>query len=152
MTNAARADWSRSRKLERPDVAPSEPGRLLRDLRVGAGLTQHRLAARAGVHASTVSLIEHGRCRASRNVLRRLWLAAHGDAQDLDRLLAASGLLPDSVVAAGGWDAYVRIWRGQARMLERKLACRDAYIAEQARRLVALLEQLREVRDARCGR
>jgi transcriptional regulator with XRE-family HTH domain len=119
------ANWSRSRKLERPAIDRSELARLLRDLRIGAGLTEHALARRAGLDPSTVSSLEHGRRRGSRDVIRRLWLAVDGEAEDLDRLLAAAGLLPESVVAVGGWDAYLRLWRGQVKTLERKLELRS---------------------------
>jgi transcriptional regulator with XRE-family HTH domain len=133
------ANWSRSRKLERSAAGRSELGRLLRDLRVGAGLTVHALAQRAGLDPSTVSAIEHGRRGATRSVLRRLWLASNGEADDLDRLLASAGLLPESVVDLGGWDRYVRIWRGQVKTLERKLELRDAALVDQGRKLADLL-------------
>src|SRR5262245_41712138 len=132
-------NWSRSRKLELPAREHPELARLLRELRVAAGLTMHGLARRAGVDPSTVSSIEHGRRRVSRGVIRRLWLALNGEADDLDRLLAAAGLLPESVVDLGGWDRYVRIWRGQVDVLERKL---DLRIEQSSRQIRELLDRL----------
>lgn len=137
------ADWSRSRKMARPAVNPSELGRLLRDLRIGAGLTTRALGAQAGVDPSLISYVEHGRRRPSRRVIRRLWLGLNGEADDLDRLLAAAGLLPESIVEAGGWDAYLRLWRGQVATLERKLELRIEHSGRQINELLNLLEERR---------
>lgn len=47
-------------------------GPKLKSLRVSRGLSQRRLAARAGVSNATVSLIEHGRTNPSTGLLKRI--------------------------------------------------------------------------------
>lgn len=131
------ADWSRSQAMERPADGASSFGCLLRELRLASRVSQNEVARRAGCDPAHVNHLERrGTAPAvSRDLVRRLWLAVDGEADDLDDLLAAAGLLPESIVAAGGWGAYLRDWRGQVMTLERKLQLRDAAIIEQGRRL-----------------
>ncbi|HEX6786976.1 MAG TPA: helix-turn-helix transcriptional regulator [Acidimicrobiales bacterium] len=136
-------NWSRSQAMARPAQGASPFGALLADLRVAARLTQHGLASRAGIDSSYVNRLERQPAppgRISRAKIVRLWLALDAEADDLDRLLASAGLLPESVLEAGGWDAYLRTWRGQIAVLERKLELRDVSIRRQSRELLALRE------------
>jgi transcriptional regulator with XRE-family HTH domain len=146
------AAWKRTER-GRPCMAPvAQPtafGALLRQLRVAARLSQHALAVAAAVDPAYVNRLERAEPGPSRRVVCRLWLALSDDDDALDGLLAAAGLLPACVVRAGGWDCYLRGWRGQVRTLERKLELRDAHIRDQARRLADLHEQVREVRRVR---
>jgi transcriptional regulator with XRE-family HTH domain len=141
------AAWKRTER-GRPCMAPvAQPtafGALLRQLRVAARLSQHALAVAAAVDPAYVNRLERAEPGhepgPSRRVVCRLWLALSDDDDALDGLLAAAGLLPACVVRAGGWDAYLRGWRGQVRTLERKLELRDAHIRRQSREILALWE------------
>lgn len=137
-------NWSRSQANARPVTQPSAFGGLLRSLRIAAQLSQHDLARRARIDPGYVNRLERAPqlpARVSRPIVVRLWLAVGAEADDLDRLLAAAGLLPDSIIMAGGWDAYLRTWRGQVALLERKLELRVAYSDRLAHDLVTLREE-----------
>jgi hypothetical protein len=41
-----------------------------------------------------------------------LWSALDGGDQDRERLLVAAGLVPEVILQAGGWDAYLAKVRG----------------------------------------
>lgn len=41
-----------------------------------------------------------------------LWSAIEGGDQDRERLLVAAGLVPEVILQAGGWDAYLTRVRG----------------------------------------
>lgn len=142
----------------RPIERASAFGRLLRALRVRAGLSQQALATAAAIDAGYVNRLERAETTVpSRAVVCRLWLAVSdgperaGESKDdeLDELLATAGLLPAAVVRAGGWALYVRGWSGQVRTLEHKLDLSIAEIRRQATELVALGTAIREARDAR---
>jgi transcriptional regulator with XRE-family HTH domain len=137
------ADWSRSQALERPatgGAVPSSFGSLLRSLRVTLQVSQNEVARRAHVDTAYVWRLERAASAPpylSREVVLSLANAVNAEADDRDRLLAAAGLLPETVLEQGGWDEYLRGWRGQVATLERKLELRDAHIGDQARRLLA---------------
>ncbi|MDX5349124.1 MAG: helix-turn-helix domain-containing protein, partial [Paracoccaceae bacterium] len=81
-------------------------GTKLRDLRLAAGLRQADVAAKAGISASYLNLIEHNRRNVTREVMERL-----ADALGLDRAALAEGRNPAlleelrAAAARGGLDA-----------------------------------------------
>jgi transcriptional regulator with XRE-family HTH domain len=121
-------------------------GRRLRDLRASAGLSQNGLAHAARVDPAYVHRLEHatevGSLGPSRGVVVRLWLAVSDDEDDLDLLLADAGLLPESVVRAGGWEPFIAAWRGNVRVLEHKLELSRVYGQQLARDAVRRLREL----------
>lgn len=138
-------DWSRSVVKTAPAPEASAFGRLLRELRIAAGLSQNEVAHRAAVNAAYVNRFERSPKlpnQPSRAVVVGLWLAVNGERDDLDRLLAAAGLLPESIADAGGWDAYLRLQRGEVSVLEAQVRLRDQHIAAQSRRFLARIQEL----------
>jgi hypothetical protein len=87
--------------------------------------------------------------RPSRDVISRLWAAVSSDEAELDALLAEAGLLPESVVAAGGWEPYVRLWEGSVLVLEEKLDLQRAEVRRLAREVVELRRAGAAPRQAR---
>jgi len=140
------ADWSRSQALLRPPTEPSGAspfGAVLRALRLTLQLSQNEVARRAHVDVAYVNRLERASGvppHLSREVVLALANAVNAEADDRDRLLAADGLLPESVVDAGGWDEYLRGWRGQLAVAEEKLRLSSVHIGRLAGRLCALRE------------
>lgn len=72
-------------------------GRLLRELRTAAGLSQARLAKQAQLSSWTIGVLEHGSRRTRRSTLERIARAlvkadsALGDPEELTERLAAAG-------------------------------------------------------------
>ena len=90
-------------------VEQSHPfGALLRSLRVRIGLSQNQLARRAGVDPAYVNRLERAPATStslpSRKVVLALADSVEAGPVDLERLLVAAGLCPESIVRLGGWD------------------------------------------------
>lgn len=90
-------------------VAAAHPfGALLRSLRVRAGLSQNQLARRAGVDPAYVNRLERASPDSSslpsRKVVMALAETVEAGPVDVERLLVAAGLCPESIVRLGGWD------------------------------------------------
>jgi transcriptional regulator with XRE-family HTH domain len=90
-------------------VATAHPfGSLLRSLRVRAGLSQNQLARRAGVDPAYVNRLERASPDSSslpsRKVVMALAETVEAGPVDVERLLVAAGLCPESIVRLGGWD------------------------------------------------
>lgn len=152
-----------------PDGLPF--ARRLRRLRDAAGLSQHSLGYAAEIDPAYVNRLERQgiprkppeghpafvgtqtpagpAMRPSRDVIRRLWAAVSSDEAELDALLAEAGLLPESVVAAGGWEPYVRLWEGSVLVLEEKLDLQRAEVRRLAREVVELRRAGAAPRQAR---
>src|SRR5215218_5193837 len=83
-------------------------GSLLRALRVRIGLSQNQLARRAGVDPAYVNRLERAAATStslpSRKVVLSLADSLEAGPVDLERLLVAAGLCPESIVRLGGWD------------------------------------------------
>jgi transcriptional regulator with XRE-family HTH domain len=83
-------------------------GSLLRSLRVRIGLSQNQLARRAGVDPAYVNRLERAAATStslpSRKVVLALADSLEAGPVDLERLLVAAGLCPESIVRLGGWD------------------------------------------------
>lgn len=83
-------------------------GGLLRVLRVRMGLSQNQLARRAGVDPAYVNRLERAGPEStslpSRKVVLALADAVEAGPVDLERLLVAAGLCPESILQLGGWD------------------------------------------------
>jgi transcriptional regulator with XRE-family HTH domain len=83
-------------------------GERLRAFRERAGLSQNRLARRAGIDPAYVNRLERSTVEDSRSPTRRVVLAlaaalSLGPA-DRDRLLVAAGLCPEAVAKLQSWD------------------------------------------------
>ena len=94
-------------------VEQSHPfGALLRSLRVRIGLSQNQLARRAGVDPAYVNRLERAPATStslpSRKVVLALADSVEAGPVDLERLLVAAGLCPESIVRLGGWPVYTR--------------------------------------------
>lgn len=92
-------------------------GALLRRLRVGAGLSQSRLARLAAIDPAYVNRLERSAAPdhpPRRAIILRLWSALEAPLEDRERLLVAAGHCPEAILLAGGWDPFVRTIRGQA--------------------------------------
>ncbi len=90
-------------------VAAAHPfGALLRSLRVRMGLSQNQLARRAGVDPAYVNRLERASPDStslpSRKVVLALAETVEAGPVDVERLLVAAGLCPESIVRLGGWD------------------------------------------------
>ena len=90
-------------------VATAHPfGALLRSLRIRIGLSQNQLARRAGVDPAYVNRLERASADStslpSRKVVLALAESLEAGPVDLERLLVAAGLCPESIVRLGGWD------------------------------------------------
>jgi transcriptional regulator with XRE-family HTH domain len=90
-------------------VLESHPfGSLLRSLRVRIGLSQNQLARRAGVDPAYVNRLERAAATSSSLPSRKVVLALADSLQagpvDVERLLVAAGLCPESILRLGGWD------------------------------------------------
>jgi transcriptional regulator with XRE-family HTH domain len=83
-------------------------GSLLRSLRVRIGLSQNQLARRAGVDPAYVNRLERASATStslpSRKVVLALAESVEAGPVDVERLLVAAGLCPESIVRLGGWD------------------------------------------------
>ena len=83
-------------------------GTLLRSLRVRMGLSQNHLARMAGVDPAYVNRLERAPASStslpSRKVVLALADSLEAGPVDLERLLVAAGLCPESIVRLGGWD------------------------------------------------
>ena len=86
-------------------------GALVRKLRIRIGLSQNQLARLAGVDPAYVNRLERApedsTSVPSRKVVLSLWKALDGGDQDRERLLVAAGHVPEVILQAGGWDAYL---------------------------------------------
>lgn len=88
---------------DQPATAPREPfGRLLKRLRRAAGLSQERLAERAGLSWRTISDLERGVKQAPRPSTLQLLAAALSLSPEQRAALQASAFPADDVVAAPG--------------------------------------------------
>jgi transcriptional regulator with XRE-family HTH domain len=83
-------------------------GALLRVLRVRIGLSQNQLARRAGVDPAYVNRLERAAPGSSSLPSRKVVLALAESVEagpvDVERLLVAAGLCPESLARLGGWD------------------------------------------------
>ena len=83
-------------------------GALLRSLRVRMGFSQNQLARMAGVDPAYVNRLERAAADStslpSRKVVLALADALEAGPVDVERLLVAAGLCPESIVRLGGWD------------------------------------------------
>lgn len=81
-------------------MLPALPGRLLKQARADAGLTQAELARRLGTSQSVVARLESGRANPRFDTLKRA-ISATGHALEVD--LAPSGYPPidESLIASG---------------------------------------------------
>jgi len=83
-------------------------GALLRSLRVRMGFSQNQLARMAGVDPAYVNRLERAPASStslpSRKVVLSLAESLEAGPVDLERLLVAAGLCPESIVRLGGWD------------------------------------------------
>ena len=83
-------------------------GALLRSLRVRMGFSQNQLARTAGVDPAYVNRLERASADStslpSRKVVLALADAVEAGPVDVERLLVAAGLCPESIVRLGGWD------------------------------------------------
>jgi transcriptional regulator with XRE-family HTH domain len=83
-------------------------GALLRSLRVRMGLSQNQLARRAGVDPAYVNRLERAPSTStslpSRKVVLALADSVEAGPVDVERLLVAAGLCPESIIRLGGWD------------------------------------------------
>jgi transcriptional regulator with XRE-family HTH domain len=83
-------------------------GALLRTLRVRIGLSQNQLARRSGVDPAYVNRLERASPDSSSLPSRKVVLALAETVEagpvDIERLLVAAGLCPESIVRLGGWD------------------------------------------------
>ena len=84
-------------------------GLLLRSLRVRVGLSQNQLARSAGVDPAYVNRLERAPAEStalpSRRVVLSLGEALDAGPVDVERLLVAAGLCPESISRLGNWDA-----------------------------------------------
>src|SRR5918911_779348 len=84
-------------------------GQLLRSLRVRAGMSQNLLARTAGVDPAYVNRLERAAADSaalpSRRVVLSLAEALDAGPVDVERLLVAAGLCPESISRLGSWDA-----------------------------------------------
>ena len=90
-------------------MAETHPfGALLRSLRVRMGFSQNQLARMAGVDPAYVNRLERAPAESSSLPSRKVVLALADSLEDgpvdLERLLVAAGLCPESIVRLGGWD------------------------------------------------
>ncbi|OGK10744.1 MAG: hypothetical protein A2Y63_05025 [Candidatus Riflebacteria bacterium RBG_13_59_9] len=89
--NMATKTRKRVRKKPAAESKPhTEIGRLVRDLRISAGMTQFDLAEAIGVNNSYLSRIENGERRPSTKIMRKMAEALNCS---YDELVVASGLL-----------------------------------------------------------
>ena len=83
-------------------------GALLRSLRVRMGFSQNHLARMAGVDPAYVNRLERAPAGStslpSRKVVMALAESLEAGPVDVERLLVAAGLCPESIVRLGGWD------------------------------------------------
>ena len=83
-------------------------GALLRTLRVRMGFSQNQLARMAGVDPAYVNRLERAPAESSSLPSRKVVLALADSLEagpvDVERLLVAAGLCPESIVRLGGWD------------------------------------------------
>lgn len=83
-------------------------GALLRSLRVRIGFSQNHLARMAGVDPAYVNRLERAPAEStslpSRKVVMALAESLEAGPVDVERLLVAAGLCPESIVRLGGWD------------------------------------------------
>jgi transcriptional regulator with XRE-family HTH domain len=83
-------------------------GALLRSLRVRMGFSQNQLARMAGVDPAYVNRLERAPAEStslpSRKVVLALADSLEAGPVDVERLLVAAGLCPESIVRLGGWD------------------------------------------------
>lgn len=111
------------RHVQPMPIAAGSPsfGTLLHALRVKVGLSQNQLARNAGIDPAYVNRLERAPddsvSMPRRGVVLAFWMAlategreqrVYVGADDRERLLVASGHVPEVIVQAGGWDAYVR--------------------------------------------
>lgn len=76
------------------EAAPEPAGGAIRRLRDARGLSQLRLALRAGVSARHLSFVESGRSLPGRDVIVRIGRALGLNLRDQNQLLAAAGFAP----------------------------------------------------------
>jgi DNA-binding XRE family transcriptional regulator len=96
-------------------------GPMLRRLRTRSGLSQNQLARRSGVDPAYVNRLERAVAATgqasvslpSRKVVTALWEALEAAVEDRERLLVAAGHCPETILLAGGWDAYIGSVRRQ---------------------------------------
>jgi DNA-binding XRE family transcriptional regulator len=99
---------------------PSAFGALMKTYRVRCGLSQNKLARSAGCDPAYVNRLERAPSTTTSLPSRRFVLAfwevfmeatTHTTrpitTDDRERLLVAAGLCPETILAAGGWDAFV---------------------------------------------
>jgi transcriptional regulator with XRE-family HTH domain len=83
-------------------------GTLLRSLRVRIGLSQNQLARKAGVDPAYVNRLERASAVSSSLPSRKVVLALAESLEagpvDVERLLVAAGLCPESIARLGGWE------------------------------------------------
>jgi transcriptional regulator with XRE-family HTH domain len=83
-------------------------GALLRSLRVRMGFSQNHLARLAGVDPAYVNRLERAPPEStslpSRKVVMALAESLEAGPVDVERLLVAAGLCPESILRLGGWD------------------------------------------------
>lgn len=83
-------------------------GALLRSLRVRMGFSQNHLARMAGVDPAYVNRLERAPAESSSLPSRKVVLALADSLEagpvDVERLLVAAGLCPESIVRLGGWE------------------------------------------------
>ena len=83
-------------------------GALLRSLRVRMGLSQNQLARQAGVDPAYVNRLERAGPESSSVPSRKVVLALADSLDagpvDVERLLVAAGLCPESILRLGGWE------------------------------------------------
>src|SRR5918996_5514348 len=83
-------------------------GALLRSLRVRMGFSQNHLARMAGVDPAYVNRLERAPADStslpSRKVVMALAESLEAGPVDVERLLVAAGVCPESIVRLGGWD------------------------------------------------
>lgn len=109
-----------------PTARPTSFNRLLRYYRVMLGLSQNQLARLGGVDPAYVNRLERAADDSTSLPSRKVVFSLHGairaealnanisiGEQDLERMLVAAGLVPETIRAAGGWDAYLLRIRGR---------------------------------------
>lgn len=98
-----------------PNLEGLDFGAMVRRFRVRAGLSQNQLARAAGVDPAYINRIERAKLGQgsvpSRRVVVGIWDALETTVEDRERLLVAAGHCPETVLRAGGWDAYTRAIR-----------------------------------------
>lgn len=134
----------------RRDSQPPTFGSLLRSLREAAGYSQNALAHGAFIDPAYVNRLERSPGQPSRAVVLALWASLGACFDDRERLLVAAGLCPETIVKAGGWDAYrascdaAISWAvaGNVAVLTRKLELASIEVRRQATLIVTLRRSL----------